>query len=228
MPFAAVMGTCYPATYMRGQREMWGLYPGETNFPRFSTWLGQNSSSGKQRRLLGELHTRMLSSGNVETDRCAAAGPAGQLGRGAGVEAGRDAGVFLCVCCGFPYPTQCQSEGICSGGSGVELRAPPSAPCPLGPPAPSPARPPATGWGCGCPTSRFCARCCPRRWWRRARTASPPSSPPWPTTASPATTSTLCWVRAAGGGGGGKQAGSRPVAAGCQAVGLVGLQQHNQ
>lgn len=36
---------------------------------RFAAWLGNNSSQGKQRRLLGELHTRMLSSGNIETDR---------------------------------------------------------------------------------------------------------------------------------------------------------------
>ena len=36
---------------------------------RFTAWLGQNSSQGKQRRLLGELHTRMLSSGAVHADR---------------------------------------------------------------------------------------------------------------------------------------------------------------
>ena len=71
MPFAVVMGTVYPATYMRGQRETFGLFPGETNFPRFTAWLGSNSSSGKQRRLLGELHTRMLSSGGIECDRWA-------------------------------------------------------------------------------------------------------------------------------------------------------------
>ena len=64
------MGTVYPATYMRGSRETFGLYPNEPNFPRFTLWLGQNSSSGKQRRLLGELHTRMLSSGVIECDRC--------------------------------------------------------------------------------------------------------------------------------------------------------------
>lgn len=31
--------------------------------------MGSNSSQGKQRRLLGELHTRMLSSGNMHSDR---------------------------------------------------------------------------------------------------------------------------------------------------------------
>lgn len=63
------MGTVYPSTYMRGGREVFGLYPNEPNFPRFTSWLGNNSSYGKQRRLLGELHTRMLSSGHLECDR---------------------------------------------------------------------------------------------------------------------------------------------------------------
>lgn len=66
-PFAAAMGTVYPATYMRGFREQFSAH--EPNFPRFTAWLGQNSSFGKQKRLLGELHTRMLSSGGIECDR---------------------------------------------------------------------------------------------------------------------------------------------------------------
>ncbi|DBA97121.1 TPA: hypothetical protein ACH3X1_014891 [Trebouxia sp. C0004] len=69
MPFAAVVGSVFPAAYMRGSRETFGLFPGEMNFPRFTAWMGSNSSSGKQRRLLGELHTRMLSSGNMHGDR---------------------------------------------------------------------------------------------------------------------------------------------------------------
>lgn len=39
--------------------------------PRFTAWLGNFSSSNKQRRLLGELHTRMTSSGSLECDRTA-------------------------------------------------------------------------------------------------------------------------------------------------------------
>ncbi|KAL6776732.1 RFC1 [Auxenochlorella protothecoides x Auxenochlorella symbiontica] len=70
-PFAVVMGTIFPATYMRGGREVLGLYPMEPNFPRFTAWLGNFSSSNKQRRLLGELHTRMTSSGSLECDRTA-------------------------------------------------------------------------------------------------------------------------------------------------------------
>lgn len=34
MPFAAVIGSVYPAAYMRGSRETFGLYPNEMNFPR--------------------------------------------------------------------------------------------------------------------------------------------------------------------------------------------------
>ena len=34
MPFAAVVGSVLPATYMRGMRETFNLYPGEPNFPR--------------------------------------------------------------------------------------------------------------------------------------------------------------------------------------------------
>jgi replication factor C subunit 1 len=45
MPFAAVMGTVYPATYMRGNRETFGLYPNEPNFPR-CVWLPCASAWG--------------------------------------------------------------------------------------------------------------------------------------------------------------------------------------
>ena len=34
MPFAAVIGSVFPAAYMRGSRETFGLYPNEMNFPR--------------------------------------------------------------------------------------------------------------------------------------------------------------------------------------------------
>lgn len=71
MPFAAAMGTVNPATYVRGSREIFGLYPTEQNFPRFTAWLGNFSSHRKQKRLLGEIHTRMLSSGHIECDRTA-------------------------------------------------------------------------------------------------------------------------------------------------------------
>jgi hypothetical protein len=34
MPFAGVMSCLLPAAYMRGSREIFGLYPNEMNFPR--------------------------------------------------------------------------------------------------------------------------------------------------------------------------------------------------
>lgn len=71
MPFACALGTVSPASYARGSRETFGLYPNEPNFPRFTAWLGQNSSHGKQKRILGEVHTNMLSSGNFHSDRTA-------------------------------------------------------------------------------------------------------------------------------------------------------------
>ncbi len=69
LPAALAVGTVMPATYAKGRREVFGLYPGENNFPRFSAWLGQNSSNNKCKRLLGELHTDMISSGNFHADR---------------------------------------------------------------------------------------------------------------------------------------------------------------
>jgi replication factor C subunit 1 len=39
--------------------------PGEMNFPRFTAWMGNNSSQGKQRRLSAELNTKLLAAGVV-------------------------------------------------------------------------------------------------------------------------------------------------------------------
>ncbi|GIL46547.1 hypothetical protein Vafri_3526 [Volvox africanus] len=71
MPFAAVMSSLLPAAYMRGPREIFGLYPTEMNFPRFTAWLGNYSSGNKQRRLLGELSTTMAASGRISSSRSA-------------------------------------------------------------------------------------------------------------------------------------------------------------
>lgn len=68
MPFAAIMSAVYPTAYMRGPRETFGLYPGEPNFNRFTAWLGQNSSQGKQMRILGEVRSHLQSSGLVDVD----------------------------------------------------------------------------------------------------------------------------------------------------------------
>lgn len=48
-PFAAVMGSVYPAAYCRGPRE--AFHPGD-GFGRFTAWLGNNSSQNKQKRLV--------------------------------------------------------------------------------------------------------------------------------------------------------------------------------
>ena len=75
LPAAGMMQSVYPAAYVRGSFGALGAYPGEPNYPRFSAWLGQNSSQGKQRRLLAELGARLSSSeapgGGVAADRAA-------------------------------------------------------------------------------------------------------------------------------------------------------------
>ncbi len=53
----------------RGPREIFGLFPNEMNFTRFTAVLGNLSSHNKQRRLLGELTTRMLASGSCISER---------------------------------------------------------------------------------------------------------------------------------------------------------------
>ena len=42
-----------------------GSFPGESNFPRFTAWMGANSSGNKWRRVLGELTTKLLAAGAV-------------------------------------------------------------------------------------------------------------------------------------------------------------------
>lgn len=69
MPFASALGTVNPASYARGPRQIFGLYPNEPNFPRFTSWLGQNSSHSKHKRLLGEIHTAMISSAHFCANR---------------------------------------------------------------------------------------------------------------------------------------------------------------
>ncbi|XP_074570047.1 replication factor C subunit 1 isoform X2 [Curcuma longa] len=56
-----------PAALMHGQRET--LEPGERNFNRFGGWLGKNSTTGKNLRLLEDVHLHFLSSREARLDR---------------------------------------------------------------------------------------------------------------------------------------------------------------
>ncbi|XP_042440975.1 replication factor C subunit 1-like isoform X1 [Zingiber officinale] len=56
-----------PAALMHGQRET--LEPGERNFNRFGGWLGKNSTTGKNLRLLDDVHMHFLSSQEARLDR---------------------------------------------------------------------------------------------------------------------------------------------------------------
>ena len=69
MPLANVLGCVYPARLASGQRTVFGLHPGEMNFTRMTAYMGSLSSGNKQKRILGELHSHMLSSGNFLADR---------------------------------------------------------------------------------------------------------------------------------------------------------------
>ncbi len=74
----------------RGYREVFN--PHEPNFPRFTSWLGHNSTQGKQRRLLGEIHTRMWSSDGPSVERYVGGGGGGGGGNGRGREVKRERG----------------------------------------------------------------------------------------------------------------------------------------
>jgi replication factor C subunit 1 len=67
MPISAAVGNVYPCTYVRGTRET--FTPHEMNFTRFTSWMGQNSSQGKQKRYLLDLHSRMMASENFSAAR---------------------------------------------------------------------------------------------------------------------------------------------------------------
>ncbi|KAF3455192.1 hypothetical protein FNV43_RR05640 [Rhamnella rubrinervis] len=56
-----------PASLLHGQRET--LEQGERNYNRFGGWLGKNSTLGKNRRLLEDLHVHLLASRESNSDR---------------------------------------------------------------------------------------------------------------------------------------------------------------
>ncbi|XP_074309592.1 replication factor C subunit 1 isoform X2 [Silene latifolia] len=56
----SVCSCIIPAALMHGQRET--FTQGERNFNRFGGWLGKNSTMGKNRRILEDLHVHMLAS----------------------------------------------------------------------------------------------------------------------------------------------------------------------
>ncbi|KAL1204243.1 Replication factor C subunit 1 [Cardamine amara subsp. amara] len=55
-----VASSILPASLLHGSREV--LEQGERNFNRFGGWLGKNSTAGKNRRLLEDLHVHVLAS----------------------------------------------------------------------------------------------------------------------------------------------------------------------
>eukprot|EP00798_Chlamydomonas_sp_ICE-L_P025082 gene25082-biopygen19531 len=66
MPAFNTLACLVPGAYMRGGRD--AFWPGD-NYSRFTSWLGNFSTSNKQKRLLGELTTTMASSGHMASSR---------------------------------------------------------------------------------------------------------------------------------------------------------------
>ena len=68
MPYANVISSVVPTSLLRGTREVFGSFPGERNFNRFPGWLGKNSTHGKNKRLLTELHSHCVAGGEFKAD----------------------------------------------------------------------------------------------------------------------------------------------------------------
>lgn len=64
---SCVASSILPASLMHGSREV--LEQGERNFNRFGGWLGKNSTAGKNRRLLEDLHVHVLASRESSSGR---------------------------------------------------------------------------------------------------------------------------------------------------------------
>ena len=68
MPYANMVSSVMPTSVLRGNREVFGTHPGERNFNRFPGWLGKNSTQGKNKRLLMELHSHCVAGGTFKAD----------------------------------------------------------------------------------------------------------------------------------------------------------------
>ncbi|WJX43916.1 replication factor C subunit 1 [Trifolium repens] len=64
---SSVASCILPASLLHGQRET--LEPGERNFNRFGGWLGKNSTTGKNMRLMDDLHVHILASRESSSGR---------------------------------------------------------------------------------------------------------------------------------------------------------------
>ncbi|XP_072058812.1 replication factor C subunit 1 isoform X5 [Arachis hypogaea] len=64
---SSVASCIIPASLLHGQREI--LEQGEHNFNRFGGWLGKNSMTGKNLRLMEDLHVHMLASRESSSGR---------------------------------------------------------------------------------------------------------------------------------------------------------------
>lgn len=68
LPHSVFFGCIVPTAATCGQRETFNMYPGERNFHRFPVWLGKNSTSAKVKRMLGNLHVHIVTSGKCKAN----------------------------------------------------------------------------------------------------------------------------------------------------------------
>nr|XP_025618708.1 replication factor C subunit 1 isoform X2 [Arachis hypogaea] len=66
---SSVASCIIPASLLHGQREILEQLLGEHNFNRFGGWLGKNSMTGKNLRLMEDLHVHMLASRESSSGR---------------------------------------------------------------------------------------------------------------------------------------------------------------
>merc|ERR1712217_115854 len=70
LPFAILLGIIYPTNCFKDQncKEKLHLQHSEKNFPRFTQWLGHNSSETKNKKIIMDLYIRIMQGKNLSID----------------------------------------------------------------------------------------------------------------------------------------------------------------
>merc|ERR1711972_916973 len=68
LPFAILLGIIYPTNCCKDQREKLFSQHSGKNFPRFTQWLGHNSSEARNKKIILELYIRIMQGKNLSID----------------------------------------------------------------------------------------------------------------------------------------------------------------